>query len=140
MSDKRRTFTFIIGRPPEVLGANSRAPWQVKHRRGRAYAADVGEEIFLQIGGWPALHCAPWENGRLASTHYFRGAVGDADNCVAGLKPIIDVLKVATPRTGQRYQLGILRDDRRLEVLAPERVPSAGKALAGYIKIKLEVW
>lgn len=140
MSDKRLTFSFTVRRPPESLGGNTRAPWQAKHRVGGAYAREIGESIFAQIGGMTALHCAPWENGCLASTHYFRGAMADADNCVAALKPIIDVLKVAGAGTGKRYRLGILRDDRRLEVLAPDRIPSAGRQLAGQVRIALEVW
>jgi hypothetical protein len=138
----RLTFTFTVKRPPDILtpNAHGRSAWQLKHRVGTAYAQEIGESIFAQIGGWPALHSAPWENGRLANIHYFRGVEADADNCVATLKPIIDVLKVATIRTGNRYRLGILRDDRKLEVLAPVRMASAGRELAGQIRLVLEVW
>lgn len=137
-----RTFVFTVKRPPDILTPNAhhRSAWQLKHRVGVSYAQEVGESIFAQIGGWKGLEGGPWENGRLASEHYFRGVMADADNCVGSLKPIIDVLKMAEVRTGKRYRLGILRDDRLLEVLAPERVPSAGAVTAGTVRITLEVW
>jgi len=134
----REIVRFWVQAPPKQLTANARTSWGAKHRIGREYAEEAGQAILAQIP--PAIMAArPFTGGRLSSIHFFSRQVGDADNCIATLKPIIDILKVATKATGKRYCLGLIDDDRRLEVASPGRQGNDGRE-AGRIMIQLELW
>jgi DNA invertase Pin-like site-specific DNA recombinase len=135
-----RTYTFTVAIPPAPLLPNGRAAWQVKAAVAKKYSAEVGESINAQLlaaglGGW-----APARNARLIAKFYCRGQAPDPDNRVAILKPIIDVLQVANARSRSRYRLGLIEDDRRLEV-APVSAQSYARGVSeSIIECRLEVW
>lgn len=135
----REVFRFWVARPPAQLRANAAGySWGGKNRLGREYGDQEGLAILAQVSA-AALQLGPFKQGRLSSVHYFSRQVADADNCVADLKPVIDLLKVANKGTGKRYRLGIINDDRHLEIAAPKRVGNDHEH-AGRIHILLEVW
>lgn len=134
-----RTYTFTVAIPPAALLPNGRATWQVKAAVAKKYTAKVGESIQIQLlaagmGGW-----APARQGKLTAKYFCRGQAPDPDNCVAILKPIIDVLQVATLTSGSRYRLGLIENDRRLEVAPVSAVSFAG-GVETMIECVLEVW
>lgn len=134
----REIVRFWVAAPPRQLTANARGCWGAKQRLGTEYAQQQGTAILAQIP--PAVMAArPFTGGRLSSIHFFSRQVADADNCIATLKPIIDILKVATKATGKRYCLGLIDDDRHLEVASPGRQGNDGRE-AGRIMIQLELW
>lgn len=140
---KPLVLRFTVPYPPPPLLPNARAHWSAKQKHGRDYATMAGAAIvvWLQRAGhvkpgqkWPS----GFQHGRLATTHHFTRQAADPDNCVGALKPLIDVLQVATKASGARYRLGIIENDRNLEVLPPERraFSPCGKS----IDCVLEVW
>ncbi len=137
--DGGETYDFWVDRPPDTLSANSRAGWGAKHSAAAAYQLEQGQSVFAQItAAGKSIPRTPYRYGRLSTSHLFSRHAADGDNCVAVLKPIIDMLQVANYRSGNRYRLGIIRDDRDLETERPTRV-SYTKG-GGRIHCVLEVW
>jgi hypothetical protein len=137
-----RIYHFTVPMPPEILRPNGRASWQVKAQASKAYATVVGEAIRNQIVA--AAPGAPWpeprKHGRLFATIHCRGSGPDPDNRVGILKPIIDVLQVANRASGNRYRLGLIENDRTLDVQPVEAVAQDRALKESVIVLRLEVW
>lgn len=132
-------YDFVVDRPPDVLSANSRASWGKKHSAAAAYQLEQGRSVFAQItSAGKSIPRTPYRYGRLTTSHLFTRHAADGDNCVAVLKPIIDMLQVADRRSGKRYRLGIIKNDSKLEVERPTRVSYTRGG--GRIRCVLEVW
>jgi len=137
-----RIYHFTVPMPPEILRPNGRGSWAAKQAFGKAYARQVGEAIHDQLVA--AAPTAPWpearKHGRLFATICCRGAAPDPDNRVGILKPIIDVLQVANRSTGKRYRLGLITNDRHLEVQPVEACAQDRALKESVIVLRLEVW
>ncbi len=138
--DGGERYEFVVDRPPDSLSANSRAGWGAKHSAAAAYQLEQGASVLAQItAAGKRIPRVPYEFGRLSTSHIFSRHAADGDNCVAVLKPIIDMLQVATRGSRERYRLGIIKNDRKLETEQPTRV-SYSRSGAGRIRCVLEVW
>ena len=113
------TLVLVVRMPPAELRPNSRASWQLKHRVAKQYADEVGPDMAIQLmkQGWRTG--GKFERGTVTSSHRFRRAAGDADNCIGALKPILDILEVATKRSRGRYRIGLIENDVALELEPP---------------------
>ncbi len=136
----RRVFQLWVDRPPDVLSPNARAHWSAKHRAMKSYGDSQGPSIVAQLieQGWRS-GSEPYRHCTVGSSHFFTHHVGDADNCIAVLKPLIDLLEMGTRRSGARYRVSLIKNDKDAEVLPPTRTgydPQKG----GRIRLDLEVW
>lgn len=116
-----RFLDICLPHPPRALRPNGRAHWAAKARRTKA----------AKFRAWLLVHNAvvdavePLHPVRYVVTWYFKGAVPDADNCLASCKAYLD---------GAAQAFGV--DDRAWECAGIHRVHD--KARAGELVIHFE--
>lgn len=137
-SPDRFELCFTVPYPPSGLLPNSRAFWGAKQKAGREYADLAGMIIMAAMREAGLALPRPYLHGLLATTHHFTRHPADPDNCVGALKPLIDVLQAVTKASGKRFRLGIIENDRYLEVAQPGR--RGYSPLGKVIECRLQLW
>lgn len=132
------TLRFTVPYPPLAVLPNSRAHWAAKASAATKYGLEAGGAVMAYCAQQDLQLPMAYRHGRLATTHHFTRQAADPDNCVGALKPLIDILQMANKGSGVRFRLGIIENDRNLQVSEPVRRPRS--PLGKVIECVLEVW